>query len=1235
MNTSPAADIAFRPRPLDAAGTLLLPLSGTKLIEASAGTGKTYTIANLYLRYILAGRRVSEILVVTFTNAATEELRGRLRQRLQQMLHCLESSAVPDVGEDAFLAMQYEQLQTLDEEQRCLATTRLRLAVRTMDEAVIHTIHGFCQRALRDHAFSSGQSFDLELVSDDDALWRDALKDWWRRNTYDADADVLRLLTGSFRSLTDLIKAQKVLRNDSSVQVLPEQSVDLSAITGRLRQLAEPLARLVMQWRERHDSLQTILMDSPALSRAKASAYHPDKLMPALKEIGDWFFGSAGLPPPPCFEILGTQRIQKHQLKKADPALEDPFFAECQVIIDELEELQHALFITCLCESTRFARQHIEAVKQKGQLLTFNDQLTRLLEALQREHGETLAQALRTAMPVAMIDEFQDTDAIQYGIFRRIYFQHDDIRHDVLPSGMIMIGDPKQAIYSFRGGDIFAYAAARKDASGELYTLDTNWRSVPALINAVNTLFMQRSAPFIYSSTIDFQPVKAAPGAHAEFNDNGQVPPPLSLWHIGPGDDGRPLGKDASKALLSGRVADEIARLIQGGADGSICIGDTPLQPGDIAVLVRAHDEGSSVREALLERGIPAVASGRDKVLYSDEAKAVELLLSAVANAQERKAQRLALATDLLGLRYDQMAAILDDQHQWLQWHAQLKALRELWVRRGFMSMFQTLLEQLQIAMRVAAAPLAERRLTNLLHLAELLQQNARVHPGVDSLLNWFREQISEGGGEESELRLENDEKLVKIVTIHVSKGLEYPVVFVPFVHSCRVQEKKGGISFHDSSGRTCLDLGSPQQDEYLPLADKERLAEDVRLLYVALTRARARLYLAWGEVGVKPNTSSAHTALAWLLHSRDDPATLEQTLFAADLQQANAFQEALAQLQTSSNGTLEVIPLSAQATARVHLSAQNQNPHTLAAIPFTGRIATDWRVNSFTSLTRGIHQSPHGGSKSGRPDPIMDFPAGSRTGLFLHAIFEDLDFRGDVAEQVQALNRKHAGRFGFDAADQQETVVNWIQAVLQTPLNEQGLCLATVPGNQRLNELAFDFAVDKVNIAALDEATRSALIDASDPSQATLLAGLDLPGTADFRGMITGVIDLVFEHEGRFYIADYKSNYLGSSLEDYAPAKLQRAMLERRYDLQALLYVLALHRYLRQRIPDYDYQRHMGGVYYLFLRGMRPQYGARYGVFHERPALNLVERLDRVILGTSSDNWSDNRSGNRRESSV
>src|SRR5690606_10621562 len=276
-------------------------------------------------------RRVSEILVVTFTNAATEELRGRLRQRLQQMLGCLEAAVPPDESQDAFLALQYQQLQGLPEEERSIATTRLRLAVRTMDEAAIHTIHGFCQRALRDHAFSSGQSFDMELVSDDDSLWRDALKDWWRRNTYQVDVDALRLLTRAFKSLTDLIDAQKVMRSNNAIKVLPEHSLDLPTLIARWRTLADSLTALAAQWRVRHEELREILLTSNKLKRVKDN-YRVDALEQTLGEIDEWFRDAGELPPPPCFKFLGATQISGSQLqrKPPDPRLEDPFFTDCQ-----------------------------------------------------------------------------------------------------------------------------------------------------------------------------------------------------------------------------------------------------------------------------------------------------------------------------------------------------------------------------------------------------------------------------------------------------------------------------------------------------------------------------------------------------------------------------------------------------------------------------------------------------------------------------------------------------------------------------------------------------------------------------------------------------------------------------------------------------------------------------------------------------------------------------------------
>lgn len=1189
---------------LDAQTTLTMPLQGLRLIEASAGTGKTYAISNLYLRHVLEGVPVHAILVVTFTNAASEELRGRIRQRLQQTAQWLErpeqdGHAPP---QDAFMLALLAARATATEVDRRLQCERLQLAVRTMDEAAIYTIHGFCQRALTDHAFNSGQPFDMQLIPDEDGLWQDALKDWWRRNTYALKPLHLGILARAFTSIDALLAQQRVLRDAYDKRVLPVVAGTVTQQFARWESLLPALHTLSVQWQARQGELQDILLHSPALSRAKAGDYGPQVLPASLALLDAWLRSDDLLNVPAHLHLLSAAALRSGSTparRDRDPGLMDPFFVECQAVEEAVQGILLDVRVAVLQDCTRAAREQIDAVKTATRSLGFHDQLTRLHEALDGAGGEALARVLRGNFPVAMIDEFQDTDALQYGIFRRLYHQAPTPTEQASLS-LTMIGDPKQAIYSFRGGDIFAYAMARRDAGAALYTLLTNWRSTPALIAAVNTFFQQRAAPFVFAEAIAFAPVAAAPKRHAQLYESGLAAPPLQLWQIPADEQGRARSKRDAEALLSAAVAQEIVRLLAGSARGEVTLGERPVVPGDVAVLVRDAQQGRMVREVLLRRGINAVTAGRDNVLRSDEATGLLLLLHGIVHCRDRSALRAALASSLLALDYTQIAQRQADEQAWLEWAQPLSALNEDWQRRGFMVMFHAMLQSLGVGLRLAAAPYAERRLTNLLHLGELLQQRARSSPGQQALLSWFEQQIAAPEEQETELRLESDEALVKIVTIHASKGLEYPIVFAPFLWGARPVSRHAGracIQYHDLEEHAVLDFGVPAESA-LALADRERLAEDVRLTYVALTRACSRLYVAWGNVGYADAGSSA---LSWLLLSQKTPADLLLAPLKESLDDAG-IAAALQSLATASAHTIALQPLPVPDGSRCGESADGM-PLVLQAHGFHAHIATDWRVSSFSSLTRDVHQPAATSRNRVSHDAILQFEAGSHVGLFLHEILEHLDFQGDLRAQTLELNARFAPHYGFDGRAQQETLSSWIQHIVCTPLTAAGLRLADLPRSRRLNELAFDFAIDRVDLAALNAVLAAHVGEPLQPLQGE-----------DLRGLITGVIDLVFEHQGRFYIADYKSNLLGGALQDYAPPLLRRAMLERRYDLQSLLYVLALHRYLQQRLPDYAYERHMGGALYLFLRGLRVEQGPASGVFHDCPPVSLIAQLERLL---------------------
>ncbi|MBF0218887.1 MAG: exodeoxyribonuclease V subunit beta [Gammaproteobacteria bacterium] len=1166
---------------LNAETTLSLTLDGFKLVEASAGTGKTYAIGNLYLRMLFDNYRVSEILVVTFTKAATEELRGRIRLRIYQALMHLAQPA----ADDAFLTAWSTSLQG-DAEKIARAKGQLKWALNSMDEAAIYTIHGFCQRALTEHAFNSRQAFDVEMVTDDEQIWQLALKDWWRIVAYPLNRTSLRLFSKSLGSVEALLKLQSPLRKPR-VKLLPEISDSLDSLFEQWLGVADKCGELAAIWHKEGEGIRAAFY-SNALKR-QTKVYKEENL-PALFERLEAYF-AADDPfdfPEEMSAIRASVLLAKLKKGEIGEAFNHRFFLLVDEILDDAETLQQQFRIRALADAHAWATDRVARIKQQAGQLSFNDQLVLLEQALATNRA--LGIQLHRRFPVAMIDEFQDTDSVQYDIFKHIYYGRTQ-------GCLMLIGDPKQAIYGFRGGDIFTYIQAKRDAT-EHYTLDTNWRSTPRLVAAVNRLFSHRADPFIYDA-IPFTPVLAAPKSHDLLCEQGKEITAVTLWQLPLADNGKPLTKTVAEPLVQAHTANEIARLIEAGRTGSLTLGGKAVRPGDIAVLLRSNREANDLREALRLRGVSAVASGNEPVFKSDEAAGLQLLLAAVIDFRDAGVLRRALASSLLNYHYQEIYSSIREEQPWMAWGEQFQQLHEAWSKKGFMVMFQLLLRLLNVGGRLALRHDAARRLTNLLHLGELLQQASQAISGMDALFHWFEQQIHSDGTEgldEAVLRLESDGDLVRLVTIHASKGLEYPIVFLPYLWSCkpRVIDKNDLLPFFDERAHQhCLDA---KGEEALFLAEKQRLAEDVRLAYVALTRARAKIYLAWGSAG-----KAGKTAMGWLLHEVQQVSDLASATPEVFKESVNITQDLN---QLTAIGDIEVIPLTLDPPERVTLPEIAATIARCTATPFTGKIATDWRISSFSSLTRDVHQTVSLSSRVATEDAVFQFPAGSQTGLFLHALLEQLDFQQNIAANVLDFTHKEATRYGLEVG-QAPVITAWLEDLLATPLDASGeLTLGHIGTAQRLNELEFDFSVSRIDISLLNRTLDEAAAQRLQPLQ-----------MADCRGFINGVIDLVFAYQGGYYLADYKSNHLGYALEAYAPPALQQAVFERRYDLQYLIYSLALHRYLKLRVPNYSYETHFGGVYYLFLRGMRPAHGNRYGVYFVKPEKALLERLDNEIF--------------------
>lgn len=1177
--------------------TLRFPLHGERLIEASAGTGKTYTIAGLYLRLLLghgplieegedAGQAsaherplsVTEILVVTFTDAATAELRGRIRGRI----HEARLAFMRGQSGDALLAQLLEEVE--DHE---LAARRLLAAERQMDEAAVFTIHGFCQRMLKQNAFESGALFETEFLTDDSQLRLQAVSDYWRAEFYPVDKTLASAVRALWPSPAALLREMNGWLDNSELEMRPPAGDE--TLAARHQVAMSRIAAVKAAWLAQVDEIRR-------QTDGQVSRYTGKNYEGWLAKIADWAqIDASGYAIPKELERFG-QTVLEENLKKGGELPTLPLFSE----IDALLASRPGIRDLILQRAAVVVRSRMQASKRQAHQLSFDDLLKDLDGALGSSLGERLCDRIRATYRVAMIDEFQDTDPQQYRIFHRLYGGHQD-------TALLMIGDPKQAIYGFRGADIFTYIQARRNVSAH-YTLGRNWRSSGALVAAVNGLFERAKDPFIYEADIPFLPVEAQGKSKALLLD-GETAPVLHCWQL----TGQPtFNRGDYQSKMARATAAEIHRLLTLAREDKALIGETPVKAGDIAVLVRTGAEGKLVQQELARLAIASVyLSNRESVLEQVEAREILLILHACQNPSEERSLRAALATGLFDLDAKALDGLASDERAWESAVQEFMEYRKVWHKRGVLAMLRALLHRRNLAASLLASPYGERRLTNFLHLGELLQQVSSELDGEYALLRWLGEAVNRQSGQDAEqiLRLESERKLVQIVTIHKSKGLEYPLVFLPFICSHRSADTPLYHEADEAGNRTILDLTGAEDS--LAEADKERLAEDLRLLYVALTRGVYATWLGLAPVrsgnGKSEKTDLHQTAIGYLLQKGEegDAATLATAL--------SALAEDLPGVAVGEPSLTRPAPLPPE-------EEQLGEPQVRR---FGGTLERDWWISSYS----GLAAQGHGHSKGVLANPgfddevvteaaalaaeepvqapqpsIFTFPKGARPGTLLHSLFETIDFQSAGGEPLAQHIATLLAQDGFDESWAQ-VLQQQVEAVLDTPL-ETGFCepvrLRDLAPERKQVELEFFLPMGRVTAPAL-----TALCQQHDP----LSRGNKPLSFATVQGMLKGFIDLVFEWQGRWYLLDYKSNHLGMSPADYSRSALEQAMVEHRYDLQYQLYSLALHRLLALRLPGYDFEQHFGGVFYLFLRGM-PQ----GGIFHTRPSRELVQGLDRLF---------------------
>ncbi len=1164
-----------------------VPLRGEHLVEAAAGTGKTWTLVRLHARILLERKiPIDRILVVTFTNAATAELKGRIREELRRLL--AEGAGEPGL---------------------------LRQALRDFDKAPVSTIHGFCNRVLQEEAFQSGTPFDVPLAGDAAAGAAEKTRDFWVEKTFgDKEGAIL-----------DLAPRPEVLsgvagevRNRPDLEPLP------AGIPREGRRAWERVERCFLEarraWREEKEGIRVYLFGGALKGQAYSRRWLGgwiEKMEAFLEEGGDFW----KLRDLDARDMAWARKFTLREIRKNVKAGRVPpsygFFRAWE---DLLEACRSPDLTLRSPAQLRFLLEFVERIRSRPEdpavLLregfTFGDMLFFVARALEGPRGEDLARALRERYRAVLVDEFQDTDPVQYRIFRRVFGGSG------VP--LFFVGDPKQAIYSFRGGDVFTYRAAREDAGGEPMTLTRNWRSDPSLVEALNGVFGDADRPFQF----DWIPYREARAQEREDRLFLGGKPASGLRLLALPCGGRVLSKEEAAREAAAAGAAWLASFLGKKPTLGSAAGSRVLGPGDTAVLARTNRQAFLAARELARAGLPAVLLGTASVFDTVEAEEVERLLAALVEPTRRRPLAAALATGILGRRAADLVRLAGDARAWEREVERFTRWRKEAGEKGFLPVFWEILAQEDVLDSVLGERLGERRLTNLRHLGELLDRASRErHLGLSGLAGWLgrmrrdRAFRAEVGPEAEQIRLETDEEAVKVSTVHRSKGLEYPVVVCPFTWD----EPAGGgrktrktlraALFHERERpfRTFLDLGSASIEENEERAREERAAEARRLFYVALTRAKHLAALVLGPFrGLEESTPGILLGL--------EKGDLE----------GKGLEEKLGKFAGKGKGRVEVEVLR-PGREEARRAAEEQAGPLLEGRRAERILEAAGRISSFSGLVAGGDSAPTAGpdlpgtepgeGEAARPalwsppeEPVTlhDFPAGTAAGNLFHRVLEKVDFQG--REGWEEVVERSLRELGFET-EWKEKVLRALGEVVETPLAEGGPALEEIPREERLSEMEFLFPCGRgegrVTAARLSRAFTAGKDGAVPAGYEEKIAGL---GFGPLRGFLRGFVDLVFRWRGKWYVADYKTNHLGPGPEDYGPENLAAAMEEHHYFLQYHLYAAALHLYLERRLEGYDYERHFGGVFYLFLRGMGGRGAGPRGVFRDRPPAARIAAL-------------------------
>lgn len=1189
---------------------------GISLIEASAGTGKTFSIANLFLRLLLEKKfQLRNILVVTFTDAAAEELKTRIRDNINDALNYAESGVIENDKEILRnIVDKYAALYDSNAVQELL-----RSAIVHFDEAAIFTIHSFCKRTLQENSFESMSLFNFELITDQDDFITETVNDFWREQMVFAEPLIAAAAKNNNLKISELMKFSRSVLNRARVNFMPE-SVDFHK-----EDFISLYRKISLLWDSSKAEITALINDRVAAkdisTKSKVTETEESLLLTDSPTEGKL----------KLIEKLSRSAIQAAILKKAkSPAPEHKFFNLCEDFI----QLEKKFAIHLKIDFARYLKKELKNKKRIKNVQSFDDLLNDLLDTIESPEGRALIDTVQNKFKAVMIDEFQDTDPVQYEIFRKLFFNEKTI--------LFFIGDPKQSIYEFRGADIFSYINASLDTPGESrFTLSTNWRSESGMVEAVNSVFGNSENPFVIKNAIPYVPSRAAENSKGNRNPlrlAGESAENLIIFSIKDPekDASETLSKDFSEKKAIDFTVNEISKLLRMASQSEAYLGDRPLMPSDIAILVINHQQSKDMKAALDALLIPAVIQKSGSVFDSEEAVELRKFMAAVESPKNSAFVNAALTGGIIGCNGSTIRNFLEDEAMFQDYEKHLENFvryNELWSSRNFMTMFRQFMADYEVKKRLIQFPDGDRKLTNTLHLTELIHKHeAEGETGMNGTLSWYCNKLAEPGVEEEhEQRLEKDEKAVQIMTVFKSKGLEYPLVFCPFMWHKTASLKKVSESVYHQDGKAyfnLLDYDLLPDQEIAESIFTENLSAFLRLFYVALTRSKNRCYITAGKIGQANNINLFDYLFADIKNSD----TVSEITKSFHNETSSTELMDIIRKKFSTDNNILISEGISEKEPEPFINTAESNIEELTQKKFSSRINSSKGITSFSNL---ISSAEHKTETAAENDEsaasvtaaediklsdvagtFFAFPAGPGPGSCLHRIIEMADFKNSDFSALIKENLALHGIFENETTKENTSYIASADIMLKnlfsTALNDGEIefSLNQTIKEDRLSELEFYYPTKQLTskaMAAVFKTMPGFPADSKFPEKI---------GKLEFRplsGFMHGFIDLVFRHEGKYYIIDWKSNNLGLTYADYQKDSLQKSMENSFYILQYYIYTCALNKYLKSKISDYDYNQFFGGVFYIYLRGVNPEIKGN-GIFFDKPDCQAIEALSSLF---------------------